>query len=108
MKTLKFAENLVPLVLSGEKTSTWRMFDDKDLAVGDELSFINRATSKEFAKARITAVEMKTFGKIDAADLVGHERYTSRDEMIAVYRSYYGDQVDEETPVKMIDFELVK
>ena len=108
MKTLKFAENLVPLVLSGEKTSTWRMFDDKDLAVGDELSLIDRGTGKEFAKAKITAVEMKTFGRIDAADLVGHERYTSREEMIKVYRSYYGDQVDEDTPIKMIDFELVK
>ena len=30
MKILKFAPKLVPLVLSGEKTSTWRMFDEKD------------------------------------------------------------------------------
>jgi hypothetical protein len=108
MKTLKFASNLVALVLSGEKTATWRMFDDKDLAVGDELSLLDQATGKEFAQAKITAVEEKTFGKIDASDLVGHEHYTSRDEMLKVYQSYYGDRVTEDTPVKMIDFELVK
>lgn len=32
MKVLKFSENLVPLILSGQKTATWRMFDEKDLA----------------------------------------------------------------------------
>ena len=37
MKVLKFREYLVPLVLSGEKDSTWRLFDDKDLSVGDEI-----------------------------------------------------------------------
>jgi hypothetical protein len=51
MKTLKFAANLVPLILSGEKTSTWRLFDDKDLQVGDELEFINKNTNTTFASA---------------------------------------------------------
>jgi hypothetical protein len=32
MKTLKFYDNLIPLILSGEKTSTWRIFDDKNLS----------------------------------------------------------------------------
>jgi len=31
MKKLKFEPNLVPKILSGEKTSIWRLFDDKDL-----------------------------------------------------------------------------
>lgn len=107
MKTLKFAENLVPLVLSREKTSTWRLFDDKDLQKGDELSFIDRATGQEFAKARIISVREKTFGKIDDADFDdGHEHYRSKEEMIQAYRSYYGDGVTEDTIVKIVDFEL--
>lgn len=64
MKTLKFAPDLVSLVLSGDKTSTWRVFDDKNLEVGDELLFLNKETGEEFAKALITAVRVKCLGDI--------------------------------------------
>ena len=40
MKTLKFTTQLVEKILSGEKTSTWRLFDDKDFKNGDNLAFI--------------------------------------------------------------------
>ena len=107
MKTLKFAENLVPMILSGQKTATWRMFDEKRLAAGDELSFVDRSTGKCFAQARVTATREKPFGLIDETDFGGHERYASREELIAVYRSYYGDRVEEHTPVLIVDFELI-
>ena len=107
MKTLKFAENLVPMILSGQKTATWRMFDEKRLTAGDELSFVDRSTGKCFAQARVTATREKPFGLIDETDFGGHERYASREEMIAVYRSYYGDRVEENTPVLIVDFELL-
>lgn len=107
MKTLKFTENLVPLVLSGAKTATWRLFDDKNLQVGDELSLINQKTGEEFAQAKITRVQEKELGAMTEADFDGHERYENRDKMIETYRSYYGDQVNEKTAVKMIDFELL-
>jgi len=44
MKTLKFANNLVSLILSGEKTATWRLFDDKDLTKGDKVLFLDQET----------------------------------------------------------------
>ncbi len=106
MKTLKFKENLVPLILSGEKTATWRMFDEKNLTVGDELSFVDRSTGKRFEQARITKTREKLFDLITEADFKGHERYASREEMLATYRSYYGDQVKENTLVLIVDFEL--
>lgn len=106
MKTLKFSENLVPMVLSGAKTSTWRLFDDKDLKVGDELSLINQKTVQEFARAKISSVREKELGMITETDFDGHERYENREKMFETYRSYYGDQVNEKTLVKMIDFEL--
>ncbi|MEK6889082.1 MAG: hypothetical protein AABW80_03155 [Nanoarchaeota archaeon] len=31
MKTIKFRESLSKLILKGEKNSTWRLFDDKDM-----------------------------------------------------------------------------
>ena len=56
MKIIKFAAALVPLVLSGEKNVTWRLFDDKNLSVGDDLEFINRDTGKVFGYAKILKV----------------------------------------------------
>ena len=68
MKTLKFAPNLVDKILSGQKTSTWRLFDDKDLQKGDELIFINKETGKEFGTATITSLKIKTLGSLTDAD----------------------------------------
>lgn len=59
MKTLKFKPHLVPLILSGEKDSTWRLFDDKDLKEGDELQFINSKTDDVFGIAVILSTREK-------------------------------------------------
>jgi len=107
MKTLKFRPHLVLLVLSGEKTSTWRLFDDKDLSVDDEVSLLNKETLAEFAKAKITAVEEKKLRELTDDDFSGHERYESTEKMYETLRGFYGDKVNSETVVKMIDFEIV-
>jgi hypothetical protein len=108
MKTLKFAANLVPLVISGEKTTTWRLFDDKNLQVGDELAFINQATGQEFAAAQIISIREKVLGEIKENDFKGHELFESREKMFDSYRSYYGNNVDENSLVKMIDFNILQ
>lgn len=54
MKTLKFTSHLSEKILKGDKTSTWRLFDDKDLKEEDELIFINKETNEEFGTAKIT------------------------------------------------------
>lgn len=107
MKTLKFAKNLVPLVLSGEKTATWRLFDDKDLKVGDSLNLINKDTGEEFAKAVITTVKYKKLGDVNDGDYIGHEKFESREIMMNTYKMYYGDNVDKDTLIKMINFKML-
>lgn len=107
-KKLKFAANLVPLVLSGEKTVTWRMFDDKDLKVGDNLALIDFKTKTEFGQAKIISVREKRFGDIQESDFDGHEEYQDKKEMLETYRSYYGNRVHNDTLVKIIKFELIK
>jgi len=109
MKTLKFAPHLVPLVLSGEKTSTWRLFDDKDLRVGDELSFVNKENDEEFAKVLITTVCEKRLDDVTAEDEVreGHEQYVSAEERLQTFRGYYGDRVTPDTMVKMLQFKIL-
>ena len=104
MKTLKFAPHLVEKILSGEKTSTWRLFDDKELTKGDELSFVNKETGEEFGKAVITELHSKTLGTLTDEDQEGHERFASEEEMYATYRGYYGNQVGVNSVVKILSF----
>lgn len=109
MKALKFDPSLVHRVLSGEKTSTWRLFDDKNLAVGDRLVFINKESGEEFAIAVVTDVREKLLGDITTEDEVrqGHERFRSDQDRLDTYRGYYGDRVTPDTVVKMIEYKLL-
>lgn len=107
MKTIKFRDYLVKLVQSGEKTSTWRLFDDKNLSVGDEVELINWNTKESFAKAIITEVREKKLGEIIDSDFDGHEKFENTEKMYEEYRMYYGDKVTPETIVKMIKFKII-
>ncbi len=106
MKPLKFAPHLVEKITSGEKTSTWRLFDDKNLKVRDELIFINKDTNEEFGTAIITGLKIKTLGTVTDDDFAIHERYSSDEEMYSNFRKYYGDKVNENTEVKIIAFDF--
>lgn len=106
MKVIKFRDYLVPLVLSGEKDSTWRLFDDKDLSVGDDLELQVFVTNEPFAKAKITKVIEKQFGELTESDKQGHEKYKNDAEMYVEYTKYYKVQVDANTLIKIIWFEL--
>ena len=56
MKTLKFRHHLVKEILVGRKTTTWRLFDDKDLSVGDPLELLDWESGKKFAEAEIVGI----------------------------------------------------
>jgi len=105
-KTLKFKDHLVPLVLSGFKNSTWRLFDDKDLQEGDELILINSDTSEEFAAAVILSTKEKKLKDLQDSDFEGHEKFESEEKMYEAYRSYYGDNVSPDGIIKMVIFKL--
>jgi hypothetical protein len=104
MKSLKFAPHLVEKILSGEKTSTWRLFDDKNLQEGDNLIFLNKETGEEFGTAIIIQSSTKTLGALEESDWIGHEKFKSTEEMYSTYRQYYGDKVSPATEVKLISF----
>ena len=72
---LKFSKNLIPLILSEEKTKTWRLFNDKNLQKGDEILCLDRENNKPFAKALLTEVTERTFRELTEKDKVGHEEY---------------------------------
>ena len=106
MKTLKFYPHLVKQIVEGEKTSTWRLFDDKDLRENDVVSFINKETGEVFGTATITSLIVKTFGTLEKNDWLGHEKFASEEEMYETYRNYYGDKVNPDSEVKILIFDF--
>ena len=107
MKTLKFLPNLVKLILSGEKTTTWRLWDDKNLSVGDEVSFLNSETQVEFAKANLTMVIEKQFKELNEEDWAGHEKFNNDEELYEFYSKAYRREAAPETILKIIHFKLI-
>jgi ribonuclease HI len=112
MKTLKFDHELAKLIIAGEKTSTWRLYDDKDLSVDDEIKFIdkvNPADSKTWqmiGEGIVTEVIEKKLGSVTEDDMKGHEAFDSREQMLNVYKDYYGERVTFDTPVKIVFFKF--
>ena len=107
-KTLKFRSNLAEQIIKGEKTATWRLFDEKDLQAGDRVWLVSWETGDKFGEAEITNVREKMLGEVSDEDYEGHERYESSDAMIENYRKFYGDKVDKNTTAKIIKFKLIK
>ncbi len=96
---------MAKLIIEGKKTATWRLFDDKDLQVGDEVELINWETKEVFGRAVITEVDEKPIKNLDDRDWEGHERFLSDKEMYAKYREYYpGREVGPDTMVKILHF----
>lgn len=110
MKTLKLDHALAKLVLSGEKTSTWRINDDKNLSVNDDIELIDKVdpvrpdTWRIIGVAKIDNIIEKRLGEVEESDYVGHGEPVSKDELIDSFRPYYGEEVNEDTPVKMVHF----
>lgn len=107
MKTLKFRDYLVPLVMSGEKNSTWRLFDDKELSVGDDVELQMFVTNKPFAKAKIVDVIEKQFKELSKDDKKGQVSFKSDDEMYVKFTEYYKQEITPETSLKIVRFELI-
>lgn len=78
MKTLKFRRHLAEEILAGRETVTWRLFDDKNLQVGDRLDLLIWETKEKFAAAEIVALREKTLGRVTPADYRGHESLPAR------------------------------
>lgn len=112
MKALKLDHDLAQQVLAGQKSSTWRLFDDKDLSVNDQIRLVDKVdktrpeTWKVIGTARISTVIQKRLGDIEQADYEGHAEYSSKNEMLKAFQKYYGNDVNFDTIVKIIRFEL--
>jgi ribonuclease HI len=113
MKQLKFNHSFAELIRQGKKTATFRMYDDKDLAVDDRVELLDKvdpdrpATWRPIGIARVDSIVEKRLLAINDTDLRECEQYASRDDMFKAYQRYYGDQVTIEMPVKVIRFSIL-
>lgn len=107
VESLKFRESLVTLILSGDKSITWRLWDERDLKVGDEFSLVKWENGEVFAQAQILAIREKKIGEFEEEDFRGHEEFDTWEGIYAAYSNYYGRPVDAETPAKVIKFKLI-
>lgn len=112
MKKLKLDHGLAQMVLAGTKTSTWRLFDDKDLTVNDQVQLIDKVdpaapqTWRVIGSGRINRIIEKRMGDITEADYDGHKPHDSAYARLEAYKGYYGERVTMDTPVKMVHFDF--
>ncbi|HXY17953.1 MAG TPA: ASCH domain-containing protein, partial [Candidatus Nitrosopolaris sp.] len=75
MKTLKFDHEQARAIATGQKNSTWRLYDDKDLSVNDDIKIIDKIDPKSsgswkiIGQARVTEIVEKLLGAVNAADI---------------------------------------
>lgn len=110
MKTLKFDHQAARLILQGEKNTTWRLYDDKDLSVNDRIKVIDKVNPDDekswrvIGEAKVNEIVEKKLGDVTDKDMAGHEVFSSKEEMLETYRARYGDRVTLEEPVKIVYF----
>lgn len=110
MKTLKLDHGLAQAVLRGEKTTTWRMYDEKNLSVNDHIELVDKvdpgdmSTWRVIGTAVIDQVTEKRLKDINELDARGHEAFPSTESLYKEFQSYYGSDVGPDSPIKIIRF----
>lgn len=104
---LKFVPELIPLILNGQKTTTWRLHDDKNLSPKKIIDLVNAESNQQFASAIITKVKTKKLGKLTTKDKLGHEPFENDQQMYKTFTRYYQQPVNTDTVVKIVHFKLL-
>jgi len=108
INTISFASNLVPLILDGSKTLTYRLGEKyASVEIGDILSTKDSSTGEVFAKIEITLKEKGTFATL-RDDREGHEVYRTPEERRATFERYYNRPVSDDEPVIILGFKLLR
>ena len=105
--SIGFAANLVPLILDGSKTLTYRIGDKYGfLKVGDEIDVRDSSNDKLFAKVKIIEKDYTTFADL-LIDRVGHEVYSSKQEQRDTFKKYYGE-VKNDDKILILGFTVIE
>lgn len=113
MKTLKFEHEAARLIETGKKVSTWRLYDDKDLSVGDDFKVVDKVSPSDtnswriIGDGKITQIIEKRLADLSEHEINTEQGFKSKDEILKAYRGYYGERVSLETPVKIVTFNFL-
>lgn len=112
MKKLKLDHAAAQKVLSGKVSSTWRLYDDKDLTVNDAVALIDKVdpaapqTWRVIGVATITRVVEKRIGDIEQSDMRAGEDFDSPEILLEAMRQRYGMNVEWDTAIKLVYFDF--
>lgn len=108
MKIVKFSPQLISSLLSGEKTSTWKLFDDKNLSIHDELELRNSENWDIIGYGKIEKLIEKKIFEVNSEDQKWHDEIKLPEEIVADLQEYYWDSVRLDTIIKIIHFSFLK
>jgi len=103
---------MAKLIYSGEKKSTWRINDEKNVSVDDQIGIIDKVNPDDHSSwqiigtGRVSEVLQKRLNDIEPGDLGVGEDFESKPQMLKTFRKYYGGDISEHTPVKIISFDF--
>ena len=101
---------MAELVVAGKSTSTWRLYDDKDLSIDDDVTLIDkvnpndRSTWRPVGTAHINELIQNRLGDITAADGNNTTDLSKPEKLLKTFQLYYGPQVTLKTPIKIVHF----
>ncbi len=110
MKLLKVSHKIAKLISTGQKHTTWRINDEKNISVDDDIGIVDKVnpripeTWQVIGTGKVSEVLQKHLADIKKGDLGAGEDFSSQPEMLRTFRKYYGRDVNELTPVKIITF----
>lgn len=105
--SIGFASDLVPLIINGFKTLTYRLGDKYDfLNIDDEIMVKDSQTGRLFAKVKIIDKSRTLFKKLPI-DRKGHEAYSSKEEQKKVFEKYYNKNVGDDDKVLVLGFQVI-
>lgn len=110
MKQLKFDHHFAQAIITGKKTATFRVNDDKDIRVSDEVQLVDKVKRDHPTSwvipgvLKITTVTSATLSELTKDQLSIGETFDNVDEMLQTFRRFYGEHVDMDTQILVLEF----
>jgi ribonuclease HI len=110
MKQLKFEHNFAQAIKEGEKTATFRVNDDKDLRIGDQIELVDKVDANHPKTWNITGIlkiekiDNVPLKELSKDQLSQAESFDNLDEMLQTFRRFYGEHISMDTLVIVLHF----
>lgn len=112
MKQLKFEHKYAEDIVSGVKSATFRVNDDKDIKPGDVVELVDKVngdrpkTWQLRGQLNIKAVSQLMIGELTKEHLVRAESFANTAELIQSFRRFYGEHIDGNSLVNVLEFDF--